>query len=119
MSDFYTSKASSASKMLRKRGMKLIVTRITKAATDPAAGTVTNNVPQLFYPYGVTARFSRKFIQDGLARADDLLITMEAGVVEPSKDDTITVGSFVMSIIDVNPISPAGTPIVYKVHARV
>ena len=115
---FYAALAATAKKMLTEKGRPMVVRRKGVTNSDPAAGTVTTSAPVDFTVNGLLLGYKDFFAASDLVQRGDRKAVLEAGVVTPTKEDRLVVDGQSWTIIDVETINPAGTPILHKLQVR-
>jgi hypothetical protein len=106
-------------------GMTVTLTRHVAGAYDPATGTstitpTTSSVSGAVFPFSTGLR---KMAGTNIVEGDQQLIlaaltTAGAVVTPPQVGDTVTIGSKVHEIVDVAPLSPGGTDLIYTCTIR-
>jgi len=115
---FYEGLAATASKQLLDKGRPLILRRLGVPTNDPISGSVTQLPPVDFTVNGVLVGYKDHLVATDLVQRGDRRAILEAGVVTPSKDDQLIVEGRAWTIIDVDTVSPAGTPVLFKLQVR-
>lgn len=114
--------ASVASTMQRK-GFPMTLTRVVPGEYDPIAGDFDAGATQTWTVHGIVKPFSPFTIavvanQGGsLIKKGDLQAIIGA-TVEPQPDDTLTVRGKTWKVLSVDPVSPQGDVLLYKLHLR-
>lgn len=121
----YLAEQKSAAKDIRANGMKCTLTRTVAGDSDFVTGTVGEPMHRSWELYGIKGdvgrltRWGENTTKMGTQiRTGDILLTMEAGVVEPVPEDYITVAGTKFEVLAVDGLDPAGIPILYKAHLR-
>lgn len=81
----------------------------------------TDPIPDQAVPfYGVTTDVSLVYATKagGTLQARDRIILADAINIEPKLSDHVYVMGEEWSIINITPIDPAGTPVIYELHVR-
>jgi len=117
MSFNYSKAAATATKLLAKFGRTVTHTIRTTGSYDPATGAVTitettQSATAALFDYG-TKDIDGTLIQMGDKRALIAPLT-----TMPKPDDTLTVGTVVWTIKQVNELNPAGTTVMYEAQVR-
>lgn len=115
---FYAGLASVAQKLLTEKGRPMVVRRKGVASSNPAAGTVTTSAPVDFTVNGLLLGYKDYFAASDLIQRGDRKAVIEAGVVTPTKEDRLVVDGQSWTIIDVETVNPAGTPLLHKLQVR-
>lgn len=113
--------AGLVTKVLRKYGQAMTLTRPVPGTFDPVASSSTGDTETAYTVYGVTETYS-SFVTTTkagtLVEAGDLKATVEAQVVAPQPGDTLTVMGAAWNILGVSPAAPQGENIVFELHLR-
>lgn len=116
MSAFYTNLRATATRLIGQYGKTATLTKpgaTTGPEWDPTPGTPTDYTVNLVeLGYSLTNRDAT------LIERGDKMLLIEAEV-EPVLEDTITVDGGVLRLIDVQPLNPGGTVLLYEAQARV
>jgi hypothetical protein len=64
--------------------------------------------------------FTYKDRNNSEIKSGDMLVLLgiAPNMPQPDSDDTLTIGSDILSVVKCHPISPAGVPIFYRVQVR-
>lgn len=116
--NFYTGLQSTATTLLRQKGQAMTLRRTVPTSSDPVAGTVTPATPVDFTVRGVLTSYKDTLVDDTTIKRGDRQALIEAGVVEPAKDDRLIITGQTWTILDVDAVNPAGTPLLYKLQVR-
>ncbi|API58095.1 hypothetical protein BSL82_01275 [Tardibacter chloracetimidivorans] len=121
----YTAMRQRAAASIQDKGAAVTVTYRTAGAYDPATGTsaITTATED---GYGVVLPFStglRKMAGTNIQMGDMqlLLATLAAdgeALTAPNVDDTVLIGSKTYTIIDIAPLAPDGTDLLYTCTIR-
>lgn len=84
-----------------------------RSVFPPVAGTDT-----AFTVTALQTTFNRIDFAGGNVENSDLMILVEAGVVEPLTTDKVKVGGFRYTIVDIKETAPGGSALMYKLHLR-
>lgn len=115
---FYAGLANTATKLLTDKGQPMTIRRKGVTARDPAAGTVTQAAPVDYTVNGVLLGYKDFITASDLVQRGDRKALIEAGVVTPTKEDQLVADGRAWTIIDVEAVSPAGTPVLFKLQVR-
>ena len=122
----YGATAAAASKALRQVGQRMTLTRSTEPTFDPVTGGPTGAATvQTWQPWGIMTTYNS---MDRLAAANrdgsmiqtgDMKAVMEVlpGCV-PQPGDRLTANGATWQIIAVDPVAPAGVPVIFKCQVR-
>lgn len=115
---FYSDLAADAHDMIVEFGQTMTLKRLTPGAYDPATGTLTNTTTTETAT-GVELDYTSSEI-DGtvILRGDRKLILSTTGIGAPKVDDTVTIGTTVYTLKNVQPLSPGGTVVIYTCQVR-
>ena len=119
MSAFYLNLQGTAARMLAGRGRAMVLRKQTAAAYDPAAGSAAQTASDTDC-VGAVFDFPALLI-DGtrIQRGDKkVLLASEGLTVTPDATDQLVIGDVVHSIVNVQPIGPDGTVVVYRLQVR-
>lgn len=103
--------------MLKQFGQAISVTRDAVGAFTPATGVVTEATDTSYTGYGYPSAYNVSQIDGTIVRQDDTKLIFSS-TVEPLVNDIFTVGSKVMSAVDVVKVSVQGVNVLYKVQLR-
>jgi len=115
---FYQNLAEKAIGLLDRFGSSLQFSRTVIGAYSPYTGQpATSNLT--FSLLGVVSNYNSFEIDNTKVEAGDLKIIVQAGGNEaPEINDEVDFNGVSYLIVDVNPLSPAGVPVVYTCQAR-
>lgn len=125
----YSRLAKTASKLIRKYGAEVPLTRVTLGAYDPATGpaatTTTSVTPMGLVSDWKTDESDTRQNQQSISgsnanvvQSNDKKVILES-TYAPTLDDKLTIGGAVHSIVPpIRTVGPAGTAIIYIVRAR-
>lgn len=116
----YTAAEATAHRLIANFGQAATLRLMTTtggSAFDPTSGTQTTT------NYSVTlveTDYTRAEIAGGLVERGDkkLLLSTDGLTVTPALSDKIVMNSVVYAIIDIKPINPGGTVLLYEIQAR-
>lgn len=116
MTSFYTRLNETARRLIKQRGKLITITRTPKTgdAWNPTEGT-----PETYDGYVVETGYSLTNRNQSLVEQGDKLgvISTEINIV-PAMGDTITFGSDDYRFVDLEPLNPGGTTLLYEFLAR-
>lgn len=118
-SALYTKSAATALRLLTKYGQAVTLSHSTPGTYDPATGSVSTVVTT---QTGVAAELSYSAFEltnTLIQRGDKKLLLAASGITTPVVDDTVTVGTVVYTIKNVNTLAPAGVAVTHELQARV
>lgn len=124
----YASIAKDAADALAEVGVVVTIARDTRT-TDPVTGAVSGPAPTtgtftVVNPpafTGTTKPFDNQYMGDGALITDDmrfLVVAAHNAPFEPAAGDVVTMGGRDHKVLGVTPVSPAGTPLVYRLGMR-
>ena len=116
----YTSIAANALSAIQDAGAAVVVTRTTEGALDPATGTTAAATVTTATGYGVQTQYNARDIDGTIIKRGDmrLLIASSGLTIEPDVGDTATIDSVVWNVVNVESVSPAGTPVLFICQVR-
>jgi len=118
MSFDYTKTREKANSLIVKFGMPLIVRR---AQTDSTTPWNPEELSHTDYPgYGVVTEFNRREVDGTLVQTGDkkVLLSAEDLQIAPETSDLVVVDGVEYKIVTINPLSPAGTVVLYELQIR-
>ncbi len=118
----YSTTAARVTNTLTKFGRT--VTRTAKTAgtyvpggTVTGSSTATSSRIAALFDFGGQSMTGQQYVRGSLVQQGDKQMLLDAtGAVE--LNDTYTVGSDVYTVVSIGEVNPAGTPVVYDLHAR-
>lgn len=125
-SDLYTRLAETSRRILADKGQAVTLRRQTSTEYDPSTGAPEAGTPAELAMVGALMNFADQarvgirlrpgtMVREGDRR---LLLAPVAGEADPASGDTIVIGAATWSVIDVEPIAPAGVPVLYIAQVR-
>ena len=117
MPDFYTSLKNTASNLLQNKGRLITFTRNTENSFNPATGEVLN-YSSTYTGYGATFDYKKNEIDETIVKSGDIRLLLESTTTAPERNDTCVIDSITYRIMNVTPLSPAGTVVTYTVQLR-
>ncbi|HET9819647.1 MAG TPA: hypothetical protein VFP92_10840 [Rhodanobacteraceae bacterium] len=117
MSLDYAGMAATVTRLLGDNGQPVTLRKSVGATYDPVTGTYSGGSTQDLPMVGVFVQISSQYklannVQDG-----DRLMWVDASQT-PAMGDSIVVVADVLKIMSVDAVSPAGTPLAYKLQVR-
>lgn len=121
MADFYENMRDNvASPLIKKFGKAITFTRDDGTSVlDPVTGQYTGGSPINISGYGIQSYYKKEQIDGKLVQKNDVKFVCVDLSEVPVPGDTATFGGSSYSVIDVQPIKPADTAVVFIVQARV
>lgn len=114
---FYAEMADVATELLTEFGQTVTITRTTGGSIDPVTGVETPGTTAVYSPVGVLKPYPNRLIDGTRIKAGDRELIVD-DTVEPLLTDAITVNGEALVAQEIEVVSPAGTPIVYKIRVR-
>ena len=115
----YAASRATADRLIRSFGQSATLNHTSSAAGanpwDPPVVTTT-----AITVYVVAESYRDALVDGATIKAGDVKVTLSAlGLsVVPLIEDTLTLGSDVYSFVDIKPLSPGGTVVLYEIQAR-
>jgi len=111
---FYADMAAVARSLLAEFGAPITFNRVVGEVRNPATGQITTpGTPQTFTPNGVVVPIKARLVDGTRIKAGDKLMILDDTFAPLMSDKTAG-----WSIQEIEPSSPAGTPLVYFVRVR-
>lgn len=117
MSDFYSGMAATASRLLARFGSPVTLSRSTGGSRDPVTGVETPGIDDSKTTVGILKKYPDKLIDGTRIKTGDRLLVVDASV-EPLMTDRPVIGGQEWTPVSIEAANPAGTPLVYFIHAR-
>lgn len=121
MAEFYTNFAALATRLIRSRGQEVTFTRANAGTVDPITGIGTAGSNTTFTGYGLVFDYDQNLINGTQIQAQDKRLLLEPGLTGsniPKVDDVVTTTAGDFTVMNVSPLSPAGTVVKYDVQLR-
>ena len=119
MSDFYDEAEAVAEELLEEFGQAVTIAHVTSGEYDIETGTVTKS-SATENGFGVVGNYTNSSIDGTLIlRGDKRLLLSADGVTEPKPQDLVGINGVTHTVINCEPLSPAGTVLIYKCQLRV
>ncbi len=114
----YSKTATSTDRILTKFGQEVTITRRTAGTYDTSTGVsaVTETTQS-----GIGAIFdwqNRDVDGTTIKTGDRRLLLSAVDITAPVVNDTVTVGSVVFTVMQVKPLAPSGTVVLYEINLR-
>lgn len=115
----YADTQSRAAALIADKGQAVTLTRHSAAAYDTATATVAT-LDEPTTTTGVVLPLARGFVHaaNSNIRVGDQQLLLPGDIDAPQVNDTVTIGGFTASIVEVSPLSPAGTVLMYDCVIR-
>ena len=117
MSAFYYKMAKTAKNLIRKYGQAVSITRTTGEVINPVTGVTTAGTTETFLPNGILKPYNDDLVDGTRILKTDLELTLD-DTVKPMTSDKPIVNSEIFTVVGNVEISPAGTPLIYKLQVR-
>jgi len=114
---FYTEMAAVANDLLSEFGASITLKRTTPGTLDPVTGIESSASTANLTTTGIVKTYATKLIDGTRIQAGDRLLILDDTQV-PDMTDQVLIGAEYWNIIDIMPVDPAGTPLVYFVQVR-
>ena len=114
---FYTDMAVVANELIAEFGADVVFRRTSGGTFDPVTGLTTGATTSDNTAKGIQKTYKASLIDGTRIKNGDKLYVIDDGYV-PDMGDKLKVASEYWSIVDIQPMVPADTPIVYFVQAR-
>jgi hypothetical protein len=108
--------ATMAKALLDKRGQTVKIVR-SGDTIDPVTGDVTEGVDTVYKPKGVLTNYNDADIDGTRIVKGDRLLILDA-TTEPKTSDKPIINGAEWTVVAIESINPAGTPVAYKVQVR-
>jgi len=119
MSFDYSGLQSTAIRLIQRFGKDVEFSRASGATFDPVAGEYTGGTTVTVSGKCVQTKFDKSEIDGTLIKATDIKLLFEPDQGEPLINDTCTLNGVENRVVDVMPLSPADTVMLYAVQLRV
>ena len=117
MTEFYDNMAATTASLIAKFGKDVTVRRTTAGTYDAVTETTTGAVSTDTVTKGIEQTIKSELIDGTRIKTGDRLFVL-GNSFAPTVDDDVLIGAVAWSIINVRPVSPAGTDLVYFVQVR-
>lgn len=117
MSDFYAKLAAGASELLGDKGQTFTFRRVAGRVIDPITGAVTPGATTTHSAPGVMTSLKKDFIEGAMVEQGDRQFIIDSSF-EPEPTDKVIFDSEEWRIAAIEPVSPGGVPLIYKIQAR-
>jgi hypothetical protein len=116
--------AASIKATLQAKGQAMTLTRVTQGTYNPETGSFASSTSATHTVYGITSGYSSFTIAaaatkpDSLIKAGDILAIVEAVTITPVVGDTISIMGETWAVLNVDPVAPQGSNLLFKLHLR-
>ena len=114
---FYSDIQATATRLITDKGQNLTFGRETSSGFDPILG-VNTTTSSTYTGYGVSTQYNKKEIDGTIIQIGDIKLILQKTTTDPLRGDTVTVDSIVYRVMDIEPVSPAGTVVIRKLQLR-
>ena len=116
----YTALQSTATRLLQSNGQSVTFRYETGEVINPATGTVTTPASEETVPgFGVAINYKNAEIDGQTVLASDLKLLVSNLATAPEVNWKVTVNSKAWRVMQVMPINPAGTNVMYILQIRI
>ena len=113
----YARLASTASRLLTTYGQTVTLRRTTGGSVNPVTGaTVAGTVQTLTAP-GILQRYPDELVDGTRILASDRMLILDS-TVQPQITDLVSLEGQQWTLVQIQTINPAGTPLVYMLQVR-
>ena len=119
MASFYEGLAATALQLLTDKGQTISFSRDNVTSFDPKTGIETKGAAVTYSGAGAIFGFSKAEIDGTLIERGDKRLVLEAVTTVPAIGDAATVGGVVHRVMEVKPLNPGGTVVIYQLQLRV
>jgi hypothetical protein len=109
--------SAAALSMLTQFGQSITVVRDVVASFDVSTGTVTEGVDATYLGYGYPSAYNSLQVDGSIIRQSDTLLLFSSTTV-PLVNDIFTIGSKVLTAINIQTVSAQGVDVMYKIQLR-
>lgn len=118
----YSASQATATRLLTKFGRNVTRHAYTVGAYDPSTGSATATATDstriaAVLDYSDQSRSGERYVRGNLVIASDKKLLLD-GTGPATVTDEYTVGSERYSVVSVKELNPAGTSVMYEIHAR-
>lgn len=114
-----TKLATIASKTISKYGAPVTFTRTIEGAFDPATGKDSTATTSTFGAFGIRDAFRSSEIDGTNIVNTDVRLFIKVPATVPAIDDTVTLDGVVYRVMNVTPVSPNNTIVLYDIQLRI
>lgn len=115
----YATLRKTATSLITNFGASLTITRDVGRRLNPATGKYLTGLTTTSTLKGVRAQFDRREKAGQTVQEGDVRLLVQAGVVIPNINDTLTFDAVNYRVMNVMAESPSGTDVYYDLHCRV
>jgi len=114
----YATLKKTATSLITKFGASVIITRDVGRRFDPATGKYLTGLTTTSTLKGVRAQFDTREKSGQTVQEGDVRLLVQAGVIVPNINDTLTFDAVTYRVMNVMAESPSGTDVYYDLHCR-
>lgn len=114
---FYADMAEVAADLLAEFGAAVTLRRVSGGTFSAVTGTASGESSSDITSTGVIKPFRADLIDGTRIQQGDKVLILDDSQV-PALTDKVLIGTAAWNILDIDTVSPAGTPLVYFVHIR-
>lgn len=105
---------------IQNAGTPVVVTRVNEGAFDPSSGNTLPGSEVTATGQGVLTQYKTMDVDGTVIKRGDMKLLLAASglALEPTTNDTVTIGSDVWTVLYVESVEPATVPVLYKVQIR-
>lgn len=116
---FYSNMAATALRLLTKFGQTVVFTRPTGDTFDPSLGSYSGGTTTTITGKGAAFDYKNSEIDGTIVQKGDVRVIFEASTVAPAQNDNCALDSINYRVMDVKPLSPGGTDVIFTVQLRI
>lgn len=116
---FYGNLAATALRLLTKFGQTTVFTRPTGDTFDPPAGSYSGGTTTTITGKGAAFEYEKSEVDGTIVQRGDLKVYFEASTIPPAQNDNCVIDSINYRVMDVEPLSPGGTDVLFIVQLRI
>lgn len=114
---FYDEMAATVTELLDEFGREMALRRSAESSYDPATGETTGGGEVDLPTIGLFRSMTAEYAATNQVLAGDRLAIIDASQ-EPSASDRLVAGADALTIVRIEAINPAGTPLAYRLQVR-
>lgn len=114
---FYSDLSNTAAGLLSLKGQLLTFSRETTGSYDPKSGE-TQSSASTYTGNGGVFNYKSNQVDGTVIQSGDLRVILEATTTAPKLSDKVTIDGGTYKIVNIETVSPAGVPVIYKLQLR-